>query len=118
MSALDLAVAGNLLVDDIVMHYGRTHMGEAGGGALYVTLAASLWSIRVGLVSRLGEDYPPRAIDALRERGVDLEGVRKIDGPSLRSWLLYEPHGRQIVHCARTEGEARHRRHGEHRGHR
>jgi len=102
MKPPELVVAGNLLVDDIVTSDGQTHMGEAGGGALYVSLAASLWGTRVGLVSRLGSDYPQSAIEALRARGVDLEGVRQLDGAALRSWLLYEPHGRQIVHQVGT----------------
>jgi sugar/nucleoside kinase (ribokinase family) len=96
-AAPDLVVAGNLLVDDLVSHDGSTRMGEAGGGALYVTLATSLWGIRVGLVSLLADDYPAHAIEALRAHGVDLEGVTRIPGPSLRTWLLYEPGGRQIV---------------------
>jgi sugar/nucleoside kinase (ribokinase family) len=96
--APELVVAGNLLVDDIVFHDGRTLMGEPGGGALYVSLAASLWGVRVGLVSLRGTDYPAHATDALRARGVDLEGVRALDGPALRTWLLYEARGRQILH--------------------
>jgi sugar/nucleoside kinase (ribokinase family) len=105
-SAPDLVVAGNLLVDDIVFEDGRTLMGEPGGGALYVSLAASLWGLRVGLVSLLGTDYPAAAIAALEARGVDLEGVRRLEGPALRSWLLYEKRGRQIVHQIGTPGHA------------
>src|SRR5207247_9935366 len=40
--SLDLVVAGNLLVDDIVFPAGRTGMGEAGGAALDVALSAWL----------------------------------------------------------------------------
>ncbi|MEO5617347.1 MAG: carbohydrate kinase family protein [Candidatus Eisenbacteria bacterium] len=96
--APELVVAGNLLVDDIVFHDGRTLMGEPGGGALYVSLAASLWGVRVGLVSVLGVDYPAHAVEALRAHGVDLAGVRVLAGSSLRSWLLYEKTGRRIIH--------------------
>ncbi len=102
----ELVVAGNLLVDDIVFHDGRTLMGEPGGGALYVSLAAAMWGARVGLVSVLGADYPAHAVDALRARGVDLSGVRASAGPSLRSWLLYERLGRRIVHQLGTPGHA------------
>ena len=106
MKGPELVVAGNLLVDDIVLHDGRTLMGEPGGGALYVSLAASLWSVRVGLVSVLGNDYPPHAIEALRAHAVNLEGVRPLDGPSLRTWLLYEPRGRQIVRQLEAQSHA------------
>ncbi|OGF15724.1 MAG: hypothetical protein A2W00_01840 [Candidatus Eisenbacteria bacterium RBG_16_71_46] len=96
--SLDLAVIGNLLVDDIVFPDGRTRMGEAGGAALYTSLAAALWGAQVGVASVRGEDYPLAALDALAERGIDLAGVRVLDRPGTRVWLLYEPHGRRILH--------------------
>lgn len=95
---IDLAVAGNLLVDDVVFRDGRTRMGEAGGATLYTSLGASLWGARVGAVSFAGVDYPHAALDALAARGVDLGGIAPLDGPGIRAWLLYEETGRRIVH--------------------
>jgi sugar/nucleoside kinase (ribokinase family) len=94
----DLVIAGNLLVDDIVYPDGRTRMGEAGGAALYAALGASLWGVTVGVASVRGEDYPIAALDALAARGVDLAGVRALDGPGVRTWLLYEEGGRRVIH--------------------
>ncbi len=74
---LDLAVAGNLLVDDIVYEDGGTRMAQAGGAVLYAALGASLWGIRVGIVSVLGDDYPARMLDDLEARGIDLSGLRR-----------------------------------------
>ena len=96
--SLDLVIAGNLLVDDIVYPDGRTRMGEPGGAALYAALAASLWGATVGIASVRGEDYPVVALDALAARGVDLAGVRALDGPGVRTWLLYEERGRRVIH--------------------
>jgi len=96
--SLDLVLAGNLLVDDIVYPDGRTRMGEAGGAALYAALAASLWGAKVGIASVRGEDYPVAALDALAARGVDLEGVRALEAPGVRTWLLYEERGRCVIH--------------------
>jgi len=96
--SLDLVLAGNLLVDDIVYPDGRTRMGEAGGAALYAALAANLWGAKVGIASVRGEDYPVAALDALAARGVDLDGVRALDGPGVRTWLLYEERGRRVIH--------------------
>lgn len=98
MSAPDLIVAGNLLIDDIVLPGGETLMGEPGGAVLYASLAAALWGVRVGVLSVRGDDYPAAALDALATRGVDLSGVRRIAGPGLRTWLLYERLGRRVVH--------------------
>jgi len=94
----DLVILGNLLVDDIVMPDGRTLMGEPGGAMLYASLAASLWGTRVGLVSIAGSDYPQDALEALAARGIDLAGVKPLGRPGVRSWLLYEPAMRRIIH--------------------
>jgi sugar/nucleoside kinase (ribokinase family) len=94
----DLVLLGNLLVDDIFRADGKTVTGSAGGAVLYAALAASASGCRVGLVSVLGSDYPPEALEALRSRGVDLGGLRKLDRSSIRTWLMYEPGGRRIIH--------------------
>ncbi len=93
----ELLIAGNLLVDDLVLESGLTRLGEPGGAVLYAALAASLWSSRVGCVSVCGDDYPPLAVLALAGRGVDLAGVRSLAGPGVRTWLLYEAAARRMV---------------------
>ncbi len=95
---LDLAVAGNLLVDDIVYEDGRTRMAQAGGAVLYAALGASLWGVRVGIVSVVGDDYPRQMLDDLAARDVDLAGLRHLGRPGLRTWLLYEGRRRHVVH--------------------
>lgn len=95
---LDLAVVGNLLVDDVVYEDGRTRMAQPGGATLYAALGASLWGIRVGIVSVVGDDYPRRTLDALANRGIDLAGLRPLGRPGLRTWLLYEGRRRHVVH--------------------
>lgn len=95
---LDLAVVGNLLVDDVVYEDGRTRMAQPGGATLYAALGASLWGIRVGIVSVAGDDYPRRTLDALAARGIELAGLRPLGRPGLRTWLLYEGRRRHVVH--------------------
>ncbi len=95
---LDLAVAGNLLVDDVVYRDGRTRMAQPGGATLYAALGASLWGIRVGIVSVVGDDYPSPVLDDLTARGIDLTGLRSFGRPGLRTWLLDEGRRRQVVH--------------------
>lgn len=94
----DLVVIGNLLVDDIVLPDGRTHLGLAGGAALYLSLAARLWGAEVGVASVAGSDYPAAMLEALSRRGVRLEGVRRLGRPGVRTWLLYEGRVRRVVH--------------------
>lgn len=94
----DLILAGNLLVDDIVLADGTTLLCEPGGAVLHAALAASLWACRVGILSVVGSDYPAATLDALASRGIDLAGVRSLGGPGGRAWLLHEPSARRVIH--------------------
>jgi len=94
----DLVVLGNLLVDDLVFPDGRTRMAQAGGAVLYGSLAASLWTDRVGAVSMRGEDYPAEMLRQMADRGVDLSGVLSLGRPGVRTWLLYEGRIRRVIH--------------------
>jgi ribokinase len=98
MTGPDLAVFGNLILDDVVLADGATRMAQPGGAALYVALGAALWEVEVGIVSVVGDDYPATVLETLAARGIDLEGVRRTAGPNLRTWLLYEGRRRRVVH--------------------
>lgn len=93
----DLVVLGNLLVDDVVLADGSTRMAEPGGAALYASLGAALWGLRVGVASVRGDDYPAGALTALAGRGIDVSGVRPLGRPGMRTWLLYEGRRRQVI---------------------
>jgi sugar/nucleoside kinase (ribokinase family) len=93
-----IVLLGNLLVDDVVFADGATRMGQPGGALLYGALGATLWAVRPGLVSLLGDDYPTDVLDTLRQRGVDLSGVHALGRPGVRTWLLYEGHLRRLIH--------------------
>ncbi|NOT33484.1 MAG: carbohydrate kinase family protein [Candidatus Eisenbacteria bacterium] len=94
----ELVIVGNLLIDDLVFEDGRTLEAEPGGAVLYAALAAALWRVRVGVVSRVGNDYPAATLAELESRGVDLSGLHSIEGPGLRAWLRYGPAGRGVEH--------------------
>jgi sugar/nucleoside kinase (ribokinase family) len=73
-------------------------MNQPGGAVIYAALGAAVWGARVGLVSRIGDDYPAPTLEALASRGVLLDGVRPLGRRGIRSWILYETGGRQMVH--------------------
>lgn len=98
MSGPELAVLGNLILDDVVLPDGTTRMAQPGGAALYAALGARLWGVEVGIVSVVGEDYPGDVLEALADLGIDLAGVRRAETPTLRTWLLYEGRRRRVVH--------------------
>jgi sugar/nucleoside kinase (ribokinase family) len=110
----DLVLLGNLLVDDVVFADGRTRMGQPGGAMLYAALAASLWGVRTGCVSLLGDDYPGAALDALRARGVAVDGIHPLHRNGVRTWLLYEDRVRRVIHrlgCPTHEAVSPHPEH-------
>jgi sugar/nucleoside kinase (ribokinase family)/fructoselysine-6-P-deglycase FrlB-like protein len=86
-------VIGNLTIDDVIQADGTSRMGTLGGNSVHVSAAALTWSREVGIVARCGADFPAEAIDRLREAGADTGGVRHIDGPTVRNWVIYEADG-------------------------
>jgi len=90
-----LVVAGNVTLDDTVLPDGRASMGAVGGDVLYTGLGAALWTRPVGLVSRVGDDIPADALDAVRAAGLDVAGIQSVAGPTIRYWIIYEWDGRR-----------------------
>lgn len=86
-------VVGNLTIDDVVLPDGTTQMASVGGNSLYTALGARLWQPAVGLVTRRGEDFPPRHMSVLHSLGIATDGVVDIPGPTVRNWLVYEANG-------------------------
>lgn len=82
MSDGSILVVGSVALDDIETPFGAE--GDVlGGTAVYFSAAASLFG-RVRLVGIVGDDYPLRQLEFLRERGVDLGGLERRDGESFR----------------------------------
>jgi ribokinase len=86
-------VVGNLTIDDVIQADGTSRMGTLGGNSVHVCAAALTWLREVGIVARCGADFPARAIDRLREAGANTSGIRHIDGPTVRNWVIYEADG-------------------------
>jgi sugar/nucleoside kinase (ribokinase family) len=57
-----------------------------GGAATYISLAASIFLDKMGLVSVVGDDFPTSVMDDLRARGVDLEGLEVLKGKESFFW--------------------------------
>lgn len=89
-------VVGNMTIDDLVFPDGTTRMGVPGGDAIYSGIGASFWGVDVHLCSICGPDYPLETLS--RQYSMSLQAIRRIDGPSMRNWGLYEEDGtRQFV---------------------
>ena len=86
-------IVGNLTVDDVIQADGSSQMGTLGGNSVHAAAAALTWTEKVGVVARCGTDFPAAALDRLREAGADTGGIRPIDGPTVRNWVIYEADG-------------------------
>ena len=98
MSLASLYTIGNLTIDDIVLWpSGQTWMGQPGGNVLFSALGAQIWMDEIGLLARLGNDYPSQRLQEMRSRGICL-GLREVNVPTLHDWALYEADGaRQFI---------------------
>jgi sugar/nucleoside kinase (ribokinase family) len=85
---MSLLVVGSIAFDTIETPFGKAE--EAlGGSALYFSYAASYF-IPVRLVGVVGEDFPMKAFDEFRARGVDTAGVEVAKGKTFRWKGKYE----------------------------
>jgi sugar/nucleoside kinase (ribokinase family) len=87
------AVIGCLTRDSVISANGERILSACGGNALYAAAGAHVWEPRVGVVARVGTDYPAACLAELAE-SVDLAGLRHLPGEHpLRVTFAYRPDG-------------------------
>jgi sugar/nucleoside kinase (ribokinase family)/fructoselysine-6-P-deglycase FrlB-like protein len=86
-------IIGNLTIDDVIQADGSSQMATLGGNSVHAAAAALTWVRDVGVVARCGADFPAAALSRLREAGADTGGIRPVDGPTVRNWVIYEADG-------------------------
>jgi sugar/nucleoside kinase (ribokinase family) len=78
------ATIGCLREDYFITPNGDVHLHEIGGNSLYSAVGATLWSRinkqTIGLISRVGENYPAEWIKGFEEAGLDTRGVKIVPG--------------------------------------
>lgn len=79
---MSLLVVGSVAIDSVETPFGRAE-NVVGGAAMYFALAASFF-VPVRMVAAVGDDFPAEVLDDLRARGVDLSGVERRTGRTLR----------------------------------
>ena len=88
---VELVVIGHVSIDTIVFPDGRK-IEMPGGAAAAVATSASLAGAKVGLVTKVGEDFPRRWLEKLAQY-VDIRGVRILPGKTIHIWVIYKPDG-------------------------
>ena len=95
---IDLISFG-IVIDDIVLPDGTTHMGLLGGGGPQTAwgMAAALGSGEtVGLVAVVGEDFEIQALAPMQTAGVNLEGIRRATALTPRAWQHIDSEGGRV----------------------
>jgi sugar/nucleoside kinase (ribokinase family) len=81
---MSLLVVGSIALDTIETPLGKAE-NALGGSAVYVAVAASYLASSVRIVGVVGGDFPSDAIDFLRERSIDVQGVEFVhEGKTFR----------------------------------
>lgn len=91
----DLIIIGQVTIDDVVPAAPGAWRRQIGGSSLYALAGARLWldASRIGLVARVGRDYPFDIQALLRGVGMKHIALAKFPGEHLVEWLIYEPDG-------------------------
>jgi sugar/nucleoside kinase (ribokinase family) len=84
----------SIIIDDIVLPDGVTHMGVLGGGVTHAAAGVAVWGERPGIVAYVGRDLPG-SIRARLARNFDVQGVIALDAPQARAWQVFEWDGRR-----------------------
>ena len=82
---MSLLVVGSVAFDSISTPHGNRE-AILGGAASYFSVGASLFT-DVRLVGVIGEDFPDEHLELFRSRGIDLAGLRRIDGGRTFRWV-------------------------------
>jgi sugar/nucleoside kinase (ribokinase family) len=81
-SNIDILVVGSVAFDSVETPFGKVE-DVLGGSAIYFSVAASFFA-RVGIVAVVGEDFPVLYLDFLKERNIDIRGIRRMKGNTFR----------------------------------
>ena len=74
----------------LLPHSGKAHLDTPGGNLLYAAAGLANWDEGIGLVSRVGEDYPRAWIENFQQRGFDIQGINILPEPlDLRQFIAY-----------------------------
>src|SRR3954471_2384736 len=79
---MSVLVVGSIALDTVKTPV-EEHADLLGGSASYAALSASFFS-PVRLVGVVGSDFSPAEFDFWKERGIDTEGVERVEGKTFR----------------------------------
>lgn len=78
-SVLKLLIAGDLTRDFIIDCNGHAHNSIPGGSLLFASAGARLWSDAIGMIGRIGKNYPHSWIENAQKLGIDTRGILTLE---------------------------------------
>lgn len=102
-------IAGRLTREYVLPPLGTPRLDAAGGSALYAAGGLMVWEKDVGLLARVGEDYPRPWLKEIEARGLDIAGIKILEqGLDLRSFIAYNEnfevmHGNPVTQFAHRQ---------------
>ncbi len=95
----DLLIVGQATIDDINRE-GEGLVAERipGGDSIYAALGASIWPMKIGVVTIVGQDYPYEKMElaSCHPQDTDWSGLRVYPGPSQHARAFYSKDGGRI----------------------
>lgn len=82
---MSILAIGTMAFDSIETRYGKVDM-VIGGACTYISWAASYLHRDINVSAIVGEDFPQAELDALRARGVNVDGVEIKEGRKSFYW--------------------------------
>ncbi|MFQ5923045.1 MAG: carbohydrate kinase family protein [Anaerolineales bacterium] len=83
-------IIGGLREDYCITHGGQARSGVLGGNAAYAAGGAALWSESVGLVGRVGSNFPSKWLEEIARAGLDISGITVLPDPQdTRTFYAY-----------------------------
>ena len=87
----EFLIVGRIAREFILPFSGQPLLDNPGGDALYAAGGLMIWEKEIGLLARVGEDYPRAWLKELEARGIDIQGIRILpQSIDLRSFIAYD----------------------------
>jgi len=87
---LRFIVAGSLQRDFILPPSGKPALDIPGGSLIYAASGVRVWDNGIGLIGRVGEDYPQEWLNQFTQLGFDCQGIRVLpEAIDLRYFAAY-----------------------------
>jgi len=85
LAHMKLVTVGTVAFDNIETPFGRADK-VVGGAATYISLTASYFLEKQGIVSVVGEDFPTAMMETMRNMGIDQTGLEVLKGKESFFW--------------------------------